>query len=163
MYPANPAALLSYLVLCLIECDVLWRQKSRLIQSNKLPWARRPMLREGAAACHSVNRSFLTLSFDGLVFQSLLSERSADLKSKDSEFFMSPASLVAFWSLSWMINRGDLKKENRKSLILFCVALFHHSKQGVKWNGDSVRFSYMCMCTFKSPSSLTPTGVLVLC
>lgn len=69
MYPANPAALLSYLVLCLIECDMLGRQKSRLIQSNKLPWAKRQMQSKGAAAPHNITLSLFALSVYGLFFQ----------------------------------------------------------------------------------------------
>lgn len=90
MYPANTAALLSYLVLCLIECDMLERQKSRLIQSNKLPWAKRQMQSKGAAAPHNIALSLFTFT---------LSKRSTDLKSQGLEYLMFPASLnKLFWS-----------------------------------------------------------------
>lgn len=165
MYPANPAALLSYLVLCLIECDMLWRQKSRLIQSNKLPWARRPMLSEGAAACHSANRSLLTLSFDGLVFENSLSKRSADLKSQDSEFFMAPASLAAFWSFchEWLTG-GTSKKKKKKQKVWFCCVVPFYTTANKERNGDNGHYwiPIHVYVHFKSPSTLTPTRVVLL-
>jgi len=50
MYPANTAALLSYLVLCLIGCDMPGRQKSWQIQRNKLPWAKASNAKQGSSS-----------------------------------------------------------------------------------------------------------------
>lgn len=121
MYPANPAALLSYLVLCLIECDMLGRQKSRLIQSNKLPWAKRQMQSKGAAAPHNITHSLLTHSFYGLFFQLTLHKINWPEKSRSWIFNVSRLIVqIILVILSWMFNRREWKAE---SFIVFCVAL----------------------------------------
>lgn len=122
MYPANPAALLSYLVLCLIECDMLGRQKSRLIQSNKLPWAKRPMQSEGAAASHNIAHSLLTLSFYGLFFQLALQNINWPENSRSLIFnFSSLIAQIILVVLSCRFNRREWKAE---SFILSVVALY---------------------------------------
>lgn len=163
MYPANPAALLSYLVLCLIECDMLWRQKSRLIQSNKLPWARRPMLSEGAAACHSASRSLLTLSFDGLVFRKLVLQKISWPEKSGFWIFHVSCLIGCFLVfLSWMINRRDLQKKKQK--VWSCFVLPFYMTANKERNGDNGQCWILIhvYVHFKSPSTLTPTRVVLL-
>lgn len=96
MYPANTAALLSYLVLCLIECDILGRQKRRLIQSNKLPWAKSQMQNMERQQQHKL------LSFhcpSVAPFSNSLCRRSTDLKCQGPEYLMLLCLLYKlFWS-----------------------------------------------------------------
>lgn len=120
MYPANPAALLSYLVLCLIECDMLGRQKSRLIQSNKLPWAKRQMQSMGAAAPHNITLSLFLLSPSMASFSNSLSKRSTDLKCQGPEYLMLPASL---YKLFWSSCHECLTGENERQKVLYCFVL----------------------------------------
>lgn len=168
MYPANPAALLSYLVLCLIECDMLGRQKSRLIQSNKLPWAKRQMQSKGAAAPHNI-----TLSPSMASFSDSLSKRSTDLKSQGPEYLMFAASL---YKLFWSSCHECLTGGNERQKVLYCFVLPCASRWAEKILlllqvytvcqtvtlrlSDRVRaHEYVCI---KSPSTLTPACILLL-
>lgn len=113
MYPVNTAALLSYLVLCLIECDILGRQKSRLIQSNKLPWAKCQMQSKGAAALHNIALFLFTFSFNGLFFQHTLQKINWPEKSRSYIFNVSILiEQIILVVLSWMFNRR--KKFHRR-------------------------------------------------
>lgn len=128
MYPTNPAALLSYLVLCLIECDMLGRQKSWLIQSNKLPWAKRQMQSKGAADPHNITLSLLTFSIYGFFFHSI-SKRSTDLKSQDPEYLMfSPSLYKLFWSSCHECLTGG----NERQKVLYCFVLSFASRWAEK-------------------------------
>lgn len=122
MYPAKSAALLYYLVLCQIDCDMLRRQKSRLIQSY-FSWAQCSMQSKGAAVPHDITRSLFTRPFHGLFFfQITLLKINWHEKSKSWIFnISSPIVQIAVDILSLMFNNREWKAE---SFILFCVAFY---------------------------------------
>lgn len=99
MYPASPAALLSYLVLRLIECDTLRRQKSQLIQGNKLPTQSKG---SHTSSPRPATRSPVNLCLSGFFVNS--SRRWADLKSWGPEYSAFPTTFYSwiFITFSWM-------------------------------------------------------------
>lgn len=94
-------------------------------------------------------------------FENSLSKRSADLKSQHSEFFMSPASLAAFGLFVINDLQERLKKKEQK--VLSCFVLPSYSTANKESSGDNRQcwiLTHTVNVHFKSPSTLTPTGVL---
>lgn len=112
MYPASPAALPSYLVLHLIECDTLRRQKSQLIQSNKLPTQS-----EGGhtSSPHPATHSPVNLCLSGLFFNS---RRWADLKSWGPEYSAFPTTFYRWFSSHFL----ECGHERHK--VVYCFSVF---------------------------------------
>lgn len=110
MYPASPAALLSYLVLRLIECDTPRRQKSQLIQGNKLP----PQSKGShTSSPRPATRSPVNLRLSGVFFQ-LAQKMSWPEKLRSWIFSVSKLVL-------WMIFIIECGRERRKAVFFFCV------------------------------------------
>lgn len=110
MYPASPAALLSYLVLRLIECDTLRRQKSQLIQGNKLPTQSKG---SHTSSPHPATRSPVNLRLSGFFFNS--PRRWADLKSSGPEYSAFSSSFIDD------CNHVFLNVDVKGTKLFFCV------------------------------------------
>lgn len=159
MHPASPAALLSYLVLRLIECDTLRRQKSQLIQSNKLP-----MQNEGShtSSPHPATRS-VNLCLSGLFFFNSF-RRWADLKSWGPEYSAFP-STVYRWFESHFLECGHKRHKIVHCFYVFSIRglcksglLIHPSKQShLGWLN-----SKCATCVYQIPEHFCMRTVVIL-
>lgn len=150
MYPSSPAALLSYLVLRLIQCDAPRRQKTRLIQSNKLPT-------QGTGSPASSTLFFFLHAFLFFFFFVLTHRPEDELTWEDQVLnaqHFRPRPINDFRHVC-------VKVKGTKFCVVFFVCVFHHphpSQHSHLHRSDSE----CATCVHHIPSHCCIHGVVIL-